>query len=389
VLTSSPSSHKKSFRDAGSRIFRQETDAQPGIISLLAARTPTAVRELPLEKVVPNPSQPRMTWHEETLQELAASIKEHGVLQPILVRPSGDQYEIIAGERRWRSSKIAGKETIPAIVERFDDATALEIALIENLQREDLSPLDEAVIYKKMTDELGYSIRQLAGKLGKDKGYVENRLRLASAPDDVGALGGLRHSRRCERSACGGGRWQGVAGRREGGQDRSRRSRLWRPLRAARRDASLCLHSDRAQGPHARRASRFHRRKDRLYCPFPDARHDNACAKVWTVQIDARFRVAGRAASARLFLSSSPLGMTRSNSARSRALLRKVSDARYSGLRCTFTPFLKKIDEGAKPCRQMPLARIIETKAWKRRCPLIEHPFELLGLQGVEHVPFP
>jgi len=186
VLTSSPSSHsKKSFRAAGNRIFQQETEAQPGIISLLAARTPTAVRELPLEKVVPNPSQPRMTWHEETLQELAASIKEHGVLQPILVRPSGDHYEIIAGERRWRSSKIAGKETIPAIVERFDDATALEIALIENLQREDLSPLDEAVIYKKMTDELGYSIRQLAGKLGKDKGYVENRLRLASAPDDV------------------------------------------------------------------------------------------------------------------------------------------------------------------------------------------------------------
>ena len=185
MLTSSPSSHRKSFRDAGNRIFQQETEAQPGIISLLSARTPTAVRELPLEKVVPNPSQPRMTWHEETLQELAASIKEHGVLQPILVRPSGDQYEIIAGERRWRSSKIAGKETIPAIVERFDDATALEIALIENLQREDLSPLDEAVIYKKMTDELGYSIRQLAGKLGKDKGYVENRLRLASAPDDV------------------------------------------------------------------------------------------------------------------------------------------------------------------------------------------------------------
>jgi ParB family chromosome partitioning protein len=183
VLTSSRPS--KSFRDAGSRIFRQETEAQPGIISLLAARTPTAVRDLPLEKVIPNPSQPRMTWHEETLGELAASIKEHGVLQPILVRPAGDQYEIIAGERRWRASKLAGKETIPAIVERFDDATALEIALIENLQREDLSPLDEAVIYKKMTTELGYSIRNLATKLGKDKGYVENRLRLASAPDDV------------------------------------------------------------------------------------------------------------------------------------------------------------------------------------------------------------
>ena len=176
---------RKSFRDAGDRIFQQETESQPGIISLLAARTPTAVRDIPLEKVIPNPGQPRMTWHEDTLAELAASIREHGVLQPILVRPSGDEYEIIAGERRWRASKLAGKETVPAIVERFDDSTALEIALIENLQREDLSPLDEAVIYKKMTDELGYSIRNLATKLSKDKGYVENRLRLASAPDDV------------------------------------------------------------------------------------------------------------------------------------------------------------------------------------------------------------
>ncbi len=187
------SSRGKSFRDAGSRIFQQESEAQPGIISLLGARTPTAVRDIPLEKVVPNPSQPRMTWHEDTLQELAASIREHGVLQPILVRPAGDAYEIIAGERRWRASKLAEKETIPAIVERFDDATALEIALIENLQREDLSPLDEAVIYKKMTDELGYSIRNLAMKLGKDKGYVENRLRLASAPDDIREMVTLRY----------------------------------------------------------------------------------------------------------------------------------------------------------------------------------------------------
>jgi len=176
---------KKSFREAGTRIFQQESDTEPGLISLLAARTPTAVREISLDKIAAMPGQPRLTWNEETLNELAASIREHGVLQPILVRPAGDGYEIIAGERRWRASKLAGKETVPAIVERFDDSTALEIALIENLQREDLSPLDEAVIYKKMTDELGYSIRNLATKLSKDKGYVENRLRLASAPDDV------------------------------------------------------------------------------------------------------------------------------------------------------------------------------------------------------------
>ena len=183
----------KSFREAGTRIFQQEREAQHGIVSLLASKGPNSIKELPLEKVVPNPEQPRMTFHEETLQELAASIREHGVLQPILVRPAGDDFQIIAGERRWRASKLAGKETIPAIVERFDDATALEIALIENLQREDLSPLDEAIIYKKMTDQLGYSIRNLAVKLGKDKGYVENRLRLATAPEDVREMVAARY----------------------------------------------------------------------------------------------------------------------------------------------------------------------------------------------------
>src|SRR2546430_16471870 len=98
VLTSNRP--RKSFRDAGDRIFQQETESQPGIISLLAARTPTAVRHIPLEKVITNPGQPRMTWHEDTLAELAASIREHGVPQPVLGSPSGSDYEIIAGQRR-------------------------------------------------------------------------------------------------------------------------------------------------------------------------------------------------------------------------------------------------------------------------------------------------
>ncbi len=130
---------------------------------------------------------------EETLNELAASIREHGVLQPILVRPlDATRYQLIAGERRWRASRIAGLDTIPALVEEIDDDTALEISIIENLQREDLSPLDEAAMYDRMVREHGYSIRKLADKLGKDKGYLENRLRLADAPAEVRELVSLR-----------------------------------------------------------------------------------------------------------------------------------------------------------------------------------------------------
>jgi ParB/RepB/Spo0J family partition protein len=115
------------------------------------------------------------------------------VLQPILVRPIGqNRYQLVAGERRWRASKQAGLETIPALIEEIDDDTALEISIIENLQREDISPLDEAAMYDRMVREHGYSIRKLADKLGKDKGYLENRLRLADAPPEIRELVSLR-----------------------------------------------------------------------------------------------------------------------------------------------------------------------------------------------------
>src|SRR5687768_12414603 len=134
-----------------------------------------------------------MVFDEAALRELSGSIKEHGVLQPILVRPLGDnRYQLVAGERRWRASKLAGLDTVPALVEELDDDTALEISIIENLQREDLSPLDEAAMYDRMIRDHGYSIRKLADKLGKDKGYLENRLRLADAPDEVRELVSLR-----------------------------------------------------------------------------------------------------------------------------------------------------------------------------------------------------
>jgi ParB/RepB/Spo0J family partition protein len=184
------------FRAAAARRLSEERELSPAIVSLLSPDSPTrsvGVRIVPLDHIEQNPEQPRLAMNQEALDELAASIREHGVLQPILVRPVGpNTYQLIAGERRWRASKQAGLATIPALIEEIDDDTALEISIIENLQREDISPLDEAAMFDRMVSEHGYSIRKLADKLGKDKGYVENRLRLADAPEEVRELVSLR-----------------------------------------------------------------------------------------------------------------------------------------------------------------------------------------------------
>ncbi len=187
-------SKRPAFRENIHRLFDEakETDLAPGIVSLIESRATTAqLRELALDRILPNPAQPRLSYEEESLVELADSIREHGVLQPILVRPIGARFELIAGERRWRASRLAERDAIPAIVVDFDEQTALEVSIIENLQREDVSPLEEAAMFSKMTG-LGYSVRQLAQKIGKDKGYVENRMRLADAPPEIRELVSLR-----------------------------------------------------------------------------------------------------------------------------------------------------------------------------------------------------
>lgn len=186
---------RPAFKENIHRLFdeAQQTDLAPGIVSLIESRaTHAQIREVPVGKILPNPAQPRLSYDEESLTELADSIREHGVLQPILVRPSGAQFELIAGERRWRASRMAERQTIPAIVVDFDESTALEVSIIENLQREDVSPLEEATMFQRMTDVFGYSVRQLAQKVGKDKGYIENRLRLSDAPADIRELVSLR-----------------------------------------------------------------------------------------------------------------------------------------------------------------------------------------------------
>jgi len=191
---------KPDFRAAATARLKEERTQglSQNVLSLLAADEttivrPAAVRNVPVDKVTPNPNQPRLAMDKAGLDDLTASVKEHGVLQPILVRPQASgHYQLIAGERRWRAAQGAGLEVIPALIEEIDDETALEIAVIENLQREDLSPIDEATIYDKMIREHGYSIRKLAQKLGKDKGYLENRLRLADAPPEIRELVSVR-----------------------------------------------------------------------------------------------------------------------------------------------------------------------------------------------------
>ena len=132
-----------------------------------------------------NPYQPRKNFDEEALQELSNSIKEHGVFQPIIVKKSIKGYEIIAGERRFRASKMAGKETIPAIVREFTDAQMMEIALLENLQRENLSAIEEAIAYKAMLEKLELTQEELAKKVGKSRSHITNILGLLRLPNEV------------------------------------------------------------------------------------------------------------------------------------------------------------------------------------------------------------
>ncbi|MGX4687264.1 ParB/RepB/Spo0J family partition protein [Vagococcus sp. JNUCC 83] len=144
------------------------------------------VQEIPLTDLRPNPYQPRKTFDEKALEELADSIKQSGVFQPIIVRQSSVKgYEIIAGERRFRASKLAGKEQIPAIVREFDEAQMMQVAVLENLQREDLNPLEEAEAYEMLMKNLGLTQVELSEKLGKSRPYIANYLRLLTLPKVV------------------------------------------------------------------------------------------------------------------------------------------------------------------------------------------------------------
>ena len=152
----------------------------------------TALREVPIGSIKPNPRQPRVNFDEDTMSSLAASIKELGVLQPVLVRQIGgeaaDDFELIAGERRWRAARRAGLHTIPVLVQTSDETRSLEQALVENLHRQDLNVLEEAAAYQQLIEEFGYTHDQVATRVGKSRTAVTNTLRLLQLPAGVQRL---------------------------------------------------------------------------------------------------------------------------------------------------------------------------------------------------------
>lgn len=137
----------------------------------------------PIERIKPDRDQPRSSFDDEQLEELAASIREQGVVQPLLVRPRGASFQLIAGERRWRAAQRAGLQEVPVVVRKVDDLGAFEIALVENLQRADLNPIEEAEAYRRLLDEHDYTQEKLAARLGRDRSTITNSLRLLKLPE--------------------------------------------------------------------------------------------------------------------------------------------------------------------------------------------------------------
>jgi ParB family transcriptional regulator, chromosome partitioning protein len=162
-----------------------------GLAAILAVSDEPAaedgdLRNVPLDLITPNPRQPRRSFDQESLQQLADSVRERGVVQPVLVRPvAGGTYELVAGERRWRAAQIAGLESVPALVRSRDDSAALEIALIENMAREDLNPVEEARACAALVEELGLTREEVGRRVGRSRVAVSNLLRVLDLPDEV------------------------------------------------------------------------------------------------------------------------------------------------------------------------------------------------------------
>lgn len=167
---------------------RATATAAPAPAPAAAPPTGDLVRELPIDLIDRNPYQTRTHWDENALNELAASIRVSGVLQPVTVRPHEGRFQLITGERRWRASQLAGKATVPSLVRQVSNEQAMEMTIIENLQREDLNPMEQARAYERLSQEFNLTQEQMAQRTGKDRSSVANFLRLLKLPAEVQAL---------------------------------------------------------------------------------------------------------------------------------------------------------------------------------------------------------
>ncbi len=153
------------------------------------ARATPGLAEIPISQIQPNPYQPRKTFNEASIEELARSVREHGIVQPLVVTRAGDKYKLIAGERRFRAAQKAGLTTVPALIkEMMQEGDALQIALIENIQREDLNPIEEALAYHQLHDDFQLTQEEISKRVGKERSTVANFLRLLKLPDPVKKL---------------------------------------------------------------------------------------------------------------------------------------------------------------------------------------------------------
>lgn len=187
-------------RGLSALISENYTQTAPGEAE--AAATPAAgapasngVREMAVKSIIPGKYQPRVRFDEEQLQELATSIRQNGIMQPIIVRPVSlgqksekDIFEIVAGERRWRAASVAGLKSVPVIVRELTDKQTLELAIVENVQRSDLSPIEEANGYQKLIEEFGYTHEEVADTVGKSRSHITNLLRMLALPEEIRAL---------------------------------------------------------------------------------------------------------------------------------------------------------------------------------------------------------
>jgi ParB family chromosome partitioning protein len=185
-MNSATDKQRKALGKGLSALLPNRGAATPPPAPTTAAEVPKAAPDrLPIASIQPNPMQPRSIFHGEKLEELAESIRANGIIQPLIVRPQGNEYQIVAGERRWRAAQLAGLTDVPVVVQEISDSHLLEVALVENIQREDLNPIETAQAFERLHRELGLSQEEIGKRTGKDRSSIVNTMRLLKLPKEV------------------------------------------------------------------------------------------------------------------------------------------------------------------------------------------------------------